>query len=79
MNDTEVLRDKVEKKKYLYIRDRPAMDHLRYNDYKYRKTKSKSDEKKHCPFAVAKDALLRRRRAFAYPKDAKWKEIFDPE
>lgn len=79
MNDTEILRDRVEKKKYLYIRDRPAMDHLRYEDYKYRKTKSKSEEKKHCPFAVAKDPILRRIRAFAYPIGTKWHRILDPE
>ncbi|XP_063708736.1 glutamate receptor ionotropic, delta-2 [Culicoides brevitarsis] len=79
MNDTEILRDRVEKKHYLYIRDRPAMDHLRYEDYKYRKTKSKSEEKKHCPFAVAKEPLLRRGRAFAYPLGTKWHSIFDPE
>uniref|UniRef100_A0A336K8J6 CSON003923 protein n=1 Tax=Culicoides sonorensis TaxID=179676 RepID=A0A336K8J6_CULSO len=79
MNDTDILRDRVEKKKNLYIRDRPAMDHLRYDDYKYRLTKSRNDEKKHCPFAVAKDPLLRLRRGFAYPLNTKWNRLFDPE
>lgn len=79
LNDSEILIDKVEKRNYLYIRDRPAMDAMRYNDYKYRKTINKDNEKIHCPFAVAKKPLLRRPRAFAYPKNTKWSPLFDPE
>lgn len=78
-NETNLLHDKVEKKGYLYIRDRPAMDHLRYKDYKYRKTISLKDEKKHCPFAVAKYPLLRRRRGFAFSLNSSLHILFDPE
>lgn len=79
LNDTTILIDKVEKRNFLYIRDRPAMDYLRYSDYKYRKTLSKDNERIHCPFAVAKKPLLSRRRAFAYPRNSEWHTLFDPE
>lgn len=68
----------VQKENYVYIRDRPAMDHLMYTDYKYRKTISK-EEKVHCPFATAITPFMTRKRAFAYPKNSPWSSLFDPE
>lgn len=69
----------VQKKNYVYIRDRPAIDHVIYQDYKYRKTLSKDDEKIHCPFAVSKTSFLKRKRAFAYAKDNNISELFDQQ
>lgn len=79
LNDTEILLYQVQKKKFVFIRDRPAVDHLIYEDYRIRKTLSKTDEKVHCPFATTEEPFIRRKRAFAYPKDSKWNLLFDPQ
>lgn len=68
----------VQKENYVFIRDKPAMNHLMYNDYKYRKTIS-VEEKVHCPFAIATKPFMRRKRAFAYPRNSTWMNLFDPE
>lgn len=78
-NDTDILVTLVEKKNYVYIRDRPAIDHLIYNDYRFRKSISLDDEKIQCPFAVSKTPFLTRRRAFAYPINSTWSVLFDQE
>lgn len=78
-NDTNVLRTLVQKKNYVYIRDRPAIDSVIYDDYKYRKTLSFDDEKIHCPFAVSKRSILTRKRAFAYARNLTVKELFDQQ
>lgn len=78
-NGSESLINWVEKKNYVFIRDRPAMDHLIYSDYLYRKEISRTDEKIHCPFAISATPFMKRRRAFAYPKNTKWNYLFDPE
>lgn len=78
-NDTEVLMSLVEKKDYIFIRDRPAINHLIYNDYRYRKTYNLESELVQCPFVSAKKPFLYRKRAFAYPPNSKWSILFDPE
>ncbi|GAB0095279.1 Ionotropic glutamate receptor [Sergentomyia squamirostris] len=78
LNDTDILLKDVEKKNYLYVRDRPAINHLIYTDYVYRKTISLTDEKIQCPFAVAKTPFMKRKRAFAYPKNSTLHILFDP-
>lgn len=78
-NDTDILISMVEKKNLVFIRDRPAIDHLIYQDYRFRKTLSLDNEKIHCPFAISKTSFLKRKRAFAYPKSTKWYTLFDPE
>uniref|UniRef100_A0A1B0CLI0 Uncharacterized protein n=2 Tax=Lutzomyia longipalpis TaxID=7200 RepID=A0A1B0CLI0_LUTLO len=77
-NDTDILLQDVEKRNYLYVRDRPAINHLIYRDYVYRKTISLTDEKIQCPFAVAKAPFMTRKRAFAYPKNSSLHLLFDP-
>lgn len=79
LNDTEVLLDYVEQKNYLFIRDKPAIKHLIYRDYKYRKTLNANNEKIHCAFAVAKEAFLKLRRTFAYSKTFRFQQLFDYE
>ncbi|XP_059617045.1 glutamate receptor ionotropic, delta-1 [Phlebotomus argentipes] len=78
LNDTEILLQDVERRNYLYVRDRPAINHLIYSDYVYRKTISLTDEKIQCPFAVAKTPFMKRKRAFAYPKNSTLHLLFDP-
>lgn len=79
-NDTQNLLDFVEKKDYVYVRDRPAIDHLIYRDYRDRKTRILNDEKAQCPFAVSKTPFIKRKRTFAYSKENfPYNSLFDPE
>jgi glutamate receptor, ionotropic, invertebrate len=64
-NDTDILLNQVLKKDYVYIRDKPAIDHLVYNDWRKRKTLP--SERLQCPFALSKESSLKRKRGFAYP------------
>uniref|UniRef100_A0A1I8NWC1 Ionotropic glutamate receptor C-terminal domain-containing protein n=1 Tax=Stomoxys calcitrans TaxID=35570 RepID=A0A1I8NWC1_STOCA len=78
-NDTLNLRKYVEKSGYVFVRDRPAITHVLYADYLYRKTISYDNEKIHCPFAMAKDPFLKKKRSFAYPRNSNLSELFDRE
>lgn len=78
-NDTYNLLEYVQRRDFVFVRDRPAMDHLIYRDYKYRKTLSTTDEKIQCPFAVSKTPFIKRKRTFAYKPDFPWQALFDPE
>lgn len=44
-NDTDILLSLVKKKNLIYIRDRPAITHMLYEDYKKRKFYPKGQEK----------------------------------
>ena len=76
-NDTDVLLNLVLKKNVIFLRDKPAIDHLMYEDYRKRKTMP--HERLQCPFAMTNKATLRRQRGFTYPKGSKWKKLFDPQ
>ncbi|KMZ00685.1 glutamate receptor ionotropic, delta-1 [Drosophila simulans] len=78
-NDTYNLQNYVEKNGYVFVRDRPAINIMLYRDYLYRKTVSFSDEKVHCPFAMAKEPFLKKKRTFAYPIGSNLSQLFDPE
>ncbi|EDX00009.2 uncharacterized protein Dyak_GE22759 [Drosophila yakuba] len=78
-NDTYNLQNYVEKNGYVFVRDRPAINIMLYQDYLYRKTVSFSDEKVHCPFAMAKEPFLKKIRTFAYPIGSNLSQLFDPE
>lgn len=78
-NDTFNLQNFVEKDGYVFVRDRPAINHVLYADYRYRKTISMNDEKLHCPFAMAKEPFLKKNRSFAYPLGSNLSELFDPK
>ncbi|XP_073841671.1 ionotropic receptor 76b [Musca autumnalis] len=78
-NDTLNLRKYVEKYGYVFVRDRPAITHVLYEDYLYRKTISYDNEKIHCPFAKAKEPFLKKKRSFAYPRNSNLSELFDRE
>jgi glutamate receptor, ionotropic, invertebrate len=87
---------KVLKKNLVFIRDKPAIDHLVYEGKKtveifrkislylqyisdYRKRKLLPSERLQCPFAMSKEISLKRKRGFVYPKESKWKKLFDPQ
>ncbi|XP_065360019.1 glutamate receptor 2 [Calliphora vicina] len=78
-NDTYNLHNYVEKSGYVFVRDRPAITHALYLDYRYRKTISLDNEKIHCPFAKAKEPFLKKKRSFAYPIGSNLSELFDRE
>ena len=78
-NDTYNLRNYVEKNGYVFVRDRPAITHALYLDYRYRKTISYDNEKVHCPFAKAKEPFLKKKRSFAYPIGSNLSDLFDRE
>lgn len=79
MTDSDILVSYVEKQDYVLMRDKPAISHLIYSDYKYRKTLKADDEKVHCAFATAKEAFLKRRRTFAYSQNFRFQALFDHE
>ncbi|KAI8036619.1 hypothetical protein M5D96_010420 [Drosophila gunungcola] len=78
-NDTYNLQNYVERNGYVFVRDRPAINIMLYQDYLYRKSISFSDEKVHCPFAMAKEPFLKKKRTFAYPIGSNLSQLFDPE
>lgn len=77
--DNDTLNSYVYKDGYVLVRDRPAINHLIYNDYVTRKKISPNDERKQCPFATAKDPFMKRRRSFAYRLDSELNLLFDAE
>lgn len=77
--EIDFLNKYVEKKDFVFVRDRPAIDHLIYKDYKSRQERGVTDEKKQCPFVTSKIPFLKRKRAFAYPPNTNWSYLFDPE
>lgn len=78
-SDNDTLNEYVYKDGYVLVRDRPAINHLIYNDYILRKKSNPDDERKQCPFAVAKDPFMKRRRSFAYRLDSELNLLFDEE
>ncbi|KAL9909618.1 ionotropic receptor 76b [Glossina fuscipes fuscipes] len=79
INDTTNLRTYVEEQGFVLIRDRPAITHTLYTDYRQRRATSMNDEKVHCPFAQAKHPILKKKRSFAYPIGSNLSHLFDRE
>ncbi|XP_050080353.1 glutamate receptor ionotropic, kainate 2 [Anopheles maculipalpis] len=79
VNDSDTLADKVAKHNYVFVRDRPAIDHMIYADYLVRRKINTLVERLHCPYATATTPFLKRNRAFGYPLTTEWNRIFDPE
>lgn len=77
--DNDTLNEYVLTEDYVLVRDRPAINHLIYNDYQDRKSKNPTDEKKQCPFATAKEPFMKRKRSFAYTINTDLNIIFDSE
>ena len=81
LNDTDVLMSYVERQNYVFVRDKPAVKHLVYQDYKFRKSlyPDAKEGKAHCAFALAKEAFLKLKRTFAYSKNFRFQQLFDYE
>ncbi|XP_055621480.1 probable glutamate receptor [Toxorhynchites rutilus septentrionalis] len=79
LNDSDILLTTVAKKNFVYVRDRPAIGHLVYNDYLVRRKVNPINERSHCPFATASKPFLTRVRAFGYPNTTRWNALFDPQ
>ncbi|XP_053675806.1 glutamate receptor ionotropic, delta-2 [Anopheles nili] len=79
INDSDTLADKVAKQNYVFVRDRPAINHMIYADYLLRRKINPINERVHCPYATATTPFLKRNRAFGYPPMTMWNRIFDPE
>ncbi|XP_077291675.1 ionotropic receptor 76b [Arctopsyche grandis] len=62
---------------YVYVRDKPAVEHLMYNDYK-NKTKHNIEEKNRCTYVTTTKVFMKRARAFAYPTNSNLHYLFDP-
>ncbi|XP_052737877.1 glutamate receptor ionotropic, delta-2 [Bicyclus anynana] len=58
------------------VKEQTAIDNLMYNDY-LRKTREGVEEAERCTYVVAPNAFMKRRRAFAYPKNSTLKILFD--
>lgn len=78
-SDNETLHEYVYKGDYVLVRDRPAINHLIFNDFIARKKITPDDERKQCPFATAKEPFIKRRRSFAYQLDSELNLLFDAE
>ncbi|KAL5290263.1 RNF10 family protein [Megaselia abdita] len=77
--DEKILKDYVEKKGFVFVRDKPAMSIMLYNDYMKRRTLSLDNERIHCPFAVAKAPFMTKKRGFVYPIGSNISRLFDKE
>lgn len=62
---------------YVYVRDKPAVEHLMYEDYK-NKTKQDVEEKFRCTYVITSKSFMKKPRAFAYPLNSTLYELFDP-
>lgn len=58
------------------VKEQDAIDNLMYNDY-LRKTKEGVAETERCTYVVAPNAFMKKRRAFAYPRNSTLKILFD--
>ncbi|XP_052869720.1 probable glutamate receptor [Anopheles cruzii] len=79
VNDSATLAERVAKQNYVFVRDRPAIDHMIYADYLVRRKINPINERVHCPYATATTPFLKRNRAFGYPLTTEWNRLFDPE
>lgn len=78
-SDEEILEQYVQKKGMVFIRDKPAIQILQYRDYMIRKELTKTNERIHCPFAIAKRPIMKKKRGFIYPVGSNISKLFDSE
>ncbi|CAH2234555.1 jg9175 [Pararge aegeria aegeria] len=58
------------------VKEQTAIDNLMYDDY-LRKAREGVEEAERCTYVVAPNAFMKKRRAFAYPKNSTLKILFD--
>lgn len=66
----------VKQQNYIYIGERPIVDHLMYEDY-IRITDPNIPGSDKCKFVITTWPVITRPRAFAYTKDFIYYELFD--
>ncbi|KAF5296312.1 hypothetical protein FQA39_LY12529 [Lamprigera yunnana] len=71
-----IVYDIVKEKDYLYIGEKPQVEHIMYKDYNER-AKAGLLESERCVFVITTWPVLERERAFAYSQDFQFKELFD--
>lgn len=72
----EMFTNWVKKKSFIYIGEKPIVDHLMYDDY-MSITDPKIQEADKCKYVLTDFPLLTRPRAFAYSKSFRFHELFD--
>lgn len=76
IDDNLILKEYVEKKNVMFIRERPIADYILYHDYKTKARAGKKEEDR-CTFVITKFAVTSYKRAFAYSRKFKYKPLFD--
>ncbi|EFA01567.1 glutamate receptor ionotropic, delta-1 [Tribolium castaneum] len=76
VSDSDILRNYVHKRNWMFIREKPIVEYVMYDDYK-EKTRNQIEEAKRCTYVITKFSVVSFSRAFAYSKDFKYKPLFD--
>ncbi|KAF5281305.1 hypothetical protein FQR65_LT14766 [Abscondita terminalis] len=71
-----IVYDIVKKKDYLYIGEKPLVEHIMYQDYLQR-ARAGLIESERCVFVITTWPVLARERAFVYSHGFKFKDLFD--
>lgn len=74
--DNYILKRYVDKENMMFIREKPIVEYVMYEDYK-EKTRNNVEEPKRCTYVITKFSVVTFARAFAYSKDFKYKPLFD--
>ncbi|RZB39912.1 glutamate receptor ionotropic, delta-1, partial [Asbolus verrucosus] len=74
--DRDILRQYVDKQNMMFIREKPVVEYVMYDDYK-EKTRNQIEEAKRCTYVITKFSVVSFSRAFAYSKNFKYKQVFD--
>ncbi|KAJ3657317.1 hypothetical protein Zmor_009131 [Zophobas morio] len=75
-SNKDILNIYVDKKDMMFIREKPIVEYIMYDDYK-EKTKKEIEEPKRCTYVITSWSVASFSRAFAYSKDFKYKPLFD--
>lgn len=75
-SDKNILNRYVNEKNMMFIREKPIIEYVMFDDYK-EKTKNGIEEAKRCTYVITKFSVATFSRAFAYAKDFKYKILFD--
>lgn len=73
--DALIMKNFVDKG-YMYMRDKPAVEHIMYQDY-LNKTKLEIAENLRCTYVITKWPMLKLPRSFAFRRDFEWADLFN--
>lgn len=74
--DNQIIKQFVDKSNMMFIREKPIVEYVMYDDYKD-KTKQQIPEEKRCTYVITKWSVVSFSRAFAYTQKFKYKRLFD--